>query len=128
MSPASIIATIGDPARFVQTLNNISNHYSAYGADPFALQLVIVAHSRGDQVLSEYARRHALEATRSCPPKTFERVEDLAKNGLKVHLCEITFSRLKIDKAKVHATRRSSASSPPVWPPSPHCSRRASPT
>jgi len=25
---------------------------------------------------------------------------DVAKNGLKVHLCEITFSRLKIDKSK----------------------------
>ena len=35
----------GAPERFAQTLNNISNHYSVYGADPFSLQLVIVAHS-----------------------------------------------------------------------------------
>ncbi len=29
----------GDPPRFVQILTNISNHYSARGADPFALQM-----------------------------------------------------------------------------------------
>lgn len=32
-------------------------------------------------------------------PGIFERFE-VAKNGLRVNLCEITFSRLKIDKAK----------------------------
>ena len=37
----------GEPPRFVQMLTNIANHYSAYGADPFALQLAIVAHGQG---------------------------------------------------------------------------------
>ncbi|MPT24915.1 MAG: hypothetical protein E2577_19200, partial [Starkeya sp.] len=37
----------GDPDRFAQTLNNIGNHYSVYGADPFALQIVLVVHAGG---------------------------------------------------------------------------------
>ena len=37
----------GDAPRFVQMMTNISNHYSAVGADPFALQLAIVAHGAG---------------------------------------------------------------------------------
>ena len=37
----------GDTPRMMQLLNNISNHYSVYDADPFAIQLVIVAHSAG---------------------------------------------------------------------------------
>lgn len=90
----------GDHARFAQTLNNIANHYSAYGADPFGLQLVIVAHS----VAIKYFLA-SLDDTpwkdEAIPPKTFDRVVDLAKNGLKVHLCEITFQRLKVDKSKV---------------------------
>ncbi len=90
----------GDNARFAQTLNNISNHYSAYGADPFGLQLVIVAHS--------VAVKYFLSTLEGSPwkdetidPALFERVTALAKNGLKVYLCEITFQRLKLDKAKV---------------------------
>lgn len=90
----------GDNARFAQTLNNISNHYSAYGADPFGLQLVIVAHS--------VAVKYFLSTREGTPwkdetidPALFERVTALAKNGLKVYLCEITFKRLKFDMAKV---------------------------
>lgn len=90
----------GDSARFAQTLNNISNHYSAHGADPFGLQLVIVAHSVAVKFFLS-----TLEGTpwkeEVIPPQTFERVTDLAKNGLKIHLCEITFQRLKLDKANV---------------------------
>jgi intracellular sulfur oxidation DsrE/DsrF family protein len=90
----------GDNARFAQTLNNISNHYSAYGADPFGLQLVIIAHS----VAVKYFLG-TLEGTpwkdEAIDPALFERVSALAKNGLKVYLCEITFQRLKLDKGKV---------------------------
>jgi hypothetical protein len=90
----------GDDARFAQTLNNISNHYSAYGADPFGLQLVIIAHS--------VAVKYFLSTLEGTPwkaeiidPALYERVVALAKNGLKVYLCEITFQRLKVDKSKV---------------------------
>ncbi len=89
----------GDPPRFVQMLTNISNHYSAYGGDPFALQLAIVAHGPGVKFflnsLDDTSWRDEVMV-----PKIFERVEDVAKNGLRVYLCEITFQRLKIDKAK----------------------------
>lgn len=89
----------GDVARFDQMLTNIANHYSAYGADPFALQLAIVAHGAGVKFFL-----NDLEGTSwaddSVALKSFERVEALAKNGLKVHLCEITFQRNRIDKAK----------------------------
>jgi len=90
----------GDNARFAQTLNNISNHYSAHGADPFGLQLVIIVHS--------VAVKYFLSTLEGTPWKSeaidaelFDRVTALAKNGLKVYLCEITFQRLKLDKTKV---------------------------
>ena len=90
----------GDNARFAQTLNNISNHYSAYGADPFGLQLVIIAHSASVKYFLS-----TLEGTpwkdETIDPALFERATALAKNGLKVYLCEITFQRLKLDKTKV---------------------------
>ncbi len=89
----------GDPPRFVQMLTNIANHYSAYGADPFALQLAIVAHGPGVKFflnsLDDTSWRDEVMV-----PKIFERVEDVAKNGLRIYLCEITFQRLKIDKTK----------------------------
>lgn len=92
----------GEQPRFLQMLQNISNHYSVYGADPFALQLAIVAHGPGVKFfLSD------LEGTPwsgdAGAAKVFERLEDVARNGLKIYLCEITFSRLKIDKAKARA-------------------------
>ncbi|MCV9936955.1 DsrE family protein [Boseaceae bacterium BT-24-1] len=89
----------GEPQRFTQMLQNIANHYSAYDADPFALQLAIVAHGPGVKFFLENLDDTAWREE-TVIPKIFERVEDVAKNGLKVHLCEITFSRLKIDKSK----------------------------
>ena len=91
----------GDPPRFVQMLTNISNHYSAYDNDPFAVQLAIVAHGQGVKFFFEN-----LDGTtwkdEVMVPQIFPRVADVAKNGLKVYLCEITFQRLKLDKEKVH--------------------------
>lgn len=90
----------GDPPRFVQMLTNISNHYAAYGADPFALQLAIVAHGPGVKFFLE-----TLEGTtwrdEVMVPAIFEKVAAVARNGLKIYLCSITFERLKLDKAAV---------------------------
>ena len=89
----------GDHARFAQMLNNLGNHYSAYGADPFAVQLAIVTHSAGVKFFME-----TLEGTpwkdEVIGPDVLARVAGLAKNGLKVLLCDITFERLKLDRAK----------------------------
>ncbi|MFN3852826.1 MAG: DsrE family protein [Phreatobacter sp.] len=90
----------GDPPRFVQMMTNIGNHYSAHGADPFALQLAIVAHGAGVKFFLE-----SLEGTswrdEAMVPQIFERVLAQAKNGLKVYLCDITFQRLNLDRSKV---------------------------
>lgn len=90
----------GEEPRYSQMLTNISNHYSVYGADPFALQIVVVAHGAGVKFFLE-----DLEGTKwkdeASALKTFARVEDLAKNGLAIYLCDITFERLKLDRAKV---------------------------
>ncbi|AVO45090.1 DsrE family protein [Phreatobacter cathodiphilus] len=90
----------GDPPRFVQMLTNIGNHFSAYGADPFAIQLVVVAHGAGVKFFLE-----TLEGTswrdEAMVPQIFDRVALQAKNGLKVHLCDITFQRLNLDRSKV---------------------------
>lgn len=91
----------GDPARFMQMISNISNHYSVYGGNPFDVQLVIVAHGPGVKFFLQ-----DLGATpwkdESLPPESFERVQDVAKNGLRVYLCDITFERLKLDRQKAH--------------------------
>ena len=88
----------GDQARFVQMITNISNHYSVYDADPFALQLAIVAHGAGVKFFLE-----SLETTswrdEVAAPKLFPSIEAQAKNGLKVYLCNITFERQKIDRS-----------------------------
>lgn len=88
----------GDPPRFNQMITNLSNHYSVYG-NPLDVQLVVVAHGQGVKFFLE-----DLEGTtwkeEVMVPKLYERVADVAKNGLKVYLCEITFQRLKIDKSK----------------------------
>ncbi len=89
----------GEAPRFVQMLQNISNHYSAYG-NPLDLQLALVAHGQGVKFFLE-----TLDGTiwkdEVMVPQIFPRIADVAKNGLNVHLCEITFQRLNLDKGKV---------------------------
>ncbi len=91
----------GDASRFSQLVNNISNHYSVYG-NPLEVQLAIVAHSAGvkffltDLVGSPWSEEAMV-------PNIFDRVTDVAKNGLKVYLCDITFQRLKLDRAKARS-------------------------
>jgi hypothetical protein len=88
----------GDAPRFVQMLQNISNHYSVYG-NPLDLQLAVVAHGQGVKFFLE-----TLDGTswkdEAMVPQIFPRVADVAKNGLQVYLCEITFKRLNLDKAR----------------------------
>jgi hypothetical protein len=90
----------GDNKRFEQVLNNISNHYSAYGGNPFDVQLAIVAHSAGVKFFMESLDGSPWKDDAEAL-KHFERIENIAKNGLKVMLCNITFERLKLDREKV---------------------------
>ena len=90
----------GEPARFSQLVNNISNHYSVYG-NPLEIQLALVTHSVGVRYfLTDWAGSPWKDEV--LDPAIFERVVSVAKNGLKVYLCDITFQRLKLDRTKVH--------------------------
>lgn len=89
----------GDPARFGQMLVNIGNHYQAGGGNPMELQLCIVAHGAGVKFFMESLEGTAW-ADEVTVPKIFERVEALARNGLRVYLCDITFERQKLDREK----------------------------
>jgi hypothetical protein len=88
----------GDPSRFGQMLTNISNHYSAYNNDPFAVQLAIVAHGPGIKFFLS-----SLDATQwrdeVTVPQIYPRVEALFAFGLNIYLCAITFQRMKLDTA-----------------------------
>ncbi len=90
----------GDNERMLQLLNNVSNHYSVYGANPFDVQLVIVAHSAGVKFFLDNWDGTPW-AKQTFDKTAYERAESLSKNGLKVHMCEITFKRLNIDMAKI---------------------------
>lgn len=89
----------GEPKRFDQMVTNIANHYEVYGADPFKLQIALVAQGPGVKFFLE-----RLDDTpwKDEPPHApeYERVVGLSKNGLKVYLCEITFARLKIPRTQ----------------------------
>lgn len=89
----------GDPKRFDQMIGNIANHYSVYGADPFAVQLAIVAHGAGVKFFLTDLDGTPWKGD-LIDPAVVERLANVAKNGLKVHLCAITFAKLNIDKAK----------------------------
>lgn len=90
----------GDVSRFNQMLNNISNHYAVYNADPFEIELAIVALSAGVKFFLS-----TLENTRwsdeTIPEDLFTRVSSLSKNGLRVLLCDTTFTKNNLDRSKI---------------------------
>lgn len=87
----------GEPPRFTQMVNNIGNHFGAYGASPLDVQLCVVAHSAGIKFFLETLAGTPW-SSESLDAAIFKRVADQAKNGLKVYLCEITFKRFDLDK------------------------------
>lgn len=89
----------GDPARFAQTLNNISNHFAAYGADPFAIQLALVAHAGGIKFFLDDLKGTMWEKE-TLDPTLAEKIDSLGKNGLKIYLCSLTFQRNKVPEEK----------------------------
>ena len=89
-----------DTARFNQMLNNISNHYSVYGGNPFDIQIVIVAHSGGVRFFLK-EQENTPWKDKPVPEDVFTRMESLSKNGMRAYLCDITFKRLKLDREKI---------------------------
>lgn len=95
----------GDPQRFSQMLQNMLNHYSAYEFDSFKLKLVVVAHGAGLKFfLNDLAG--SPWANEKIDPDIYKRFLGLARYGAEAYLCQITYTRLKIDPAK---TRTDSA-------------------
>jgi len=104
-SPATSVlyhVDFGEPARFAQVLNNITNHYAAYDNDPKKLKIVIVTHSQGVKYFLKDLSGSPWEKE-SIDPAIYNRFVELTKLGLEAYLCEVTFKRLKLDpeKAKV---------------------------
>ena len=90
----------GDAGRFAQMLNNINNHLSAYEFDPFKVKIAIVTHAAGVKIFLSDLAGTPWEKDKLDPELT-KRVEALAKYGVEVYVCQITFKRLKIDTAKI---------------------------
>ena len=92
----------GEPARFAQVLNNITNHYAAYDNDPKKLKIVIVTHSQGVKYFLNDLNGSPWEKE-TLDQGIYNRFVELTKLGLEAYLCEMTFKRLKLDpdKAKV---------------------------
>jgi intracellular sulfur oxidation DsrE/DsrF family protein len=89
----------GEPARFAQVLNNITNHYAAYDNDPKKIKIVIVTHSQGVKYFMTDLSGTPWEKE-TIDPAIYSRFVELSRVGLEAYLCEVTFRRLKLDPAK----------------------------
>ena len=89
----------GDARRFSQMLQNMQNHYSAYEFDSFRLKLVVVAHAAGIKFFLADRTGTPWEQE-NIDPELHQRFVGLTKYGVEGYLCQITYSRLKIDPAK----------------------------
>ena len=89
----------GDPARFSQMLTNINNHLSAYEFDPMRIKIVIVAHGAGIKFFLEDLSGTTWEKEQ-IDPDIYKRFVGLTKFEVEAYLCQITFTRQKIDPAK----------------------------
>ena len=89
----------GDPQRFSQMLQNMQNHYAAYEFDSFRLKLVVVAHAAGIKFFLADRTGTPWEQD-NIDPEIYQRFVGLTKYGVEGYLCQITYTRLKIDPAK----------------------------
>lgn len=87
----------GDDKRYDDMLRNINNHMSVYSFDSSSVKIVIVAHSVGIKYhLKTLAGTPWANHTPISDEMT-ERMRALAKYGVEVYLCKITFERNKLD-------------------------------
>lgn len=89
----------GDPNRFGQLLTNINNHLSVYEFDPFKVKIVIVAHGAGIKFFLKDVSGSPWEKD-GVQDELFKRFVGLTKFGVEAYLCEITYSRNKMDVNK----------------------------
>lgn len=89
----------GEPGRIGQMITNIDNHLSVYDYDPFKAKIVVVAHGQGIKPFLD--NFEGTPWAKDVPaPALFERFQNLAKIGVEVYLCQITFKRNKIELSK----------------------------
>ncbi len=92
----------GDPRRIGQMLTNINNHLSAHDFNPLDVKIVIVTHGQGIKPFLTDLEGTPWAADKP-EPELFARTEALAKYGVDVYLCQITFKNNKIDPAKARS-------------------------
>jgi intracellular sulfur oxidation DsrE/DsrF family protein len=92
----------GDPKRINQMAGNINNHLSVYDFDPFKVKIVVVAHGQGIKLFLKDLEGTPWAADK-LDPETFARFADLAKYGVEIYLCAITFKNNKIDISKARS-------------------------
>jgi intracellular sulfur oxidation DsrE/DsrF family protein len=91
----------GNDQRYSAMLRNINNHLSAYDFDPFKAKIVIVAHSVGIKYHLHTLAGTPWEKHPAIDPELDKRMDALAKYGVEVYLCKITFSQWKVDTGLV---------------------------
>lgn len=92
----------GDPARVRQMITNINNHLSVYDFDPFKIKILVVTHSQGIKPFID--NFEGTPWAKDTPdPELLPRYAGLAKFGVEVMLCSITFKVNKIDLAKARS-------------------------
>jgi intracellular sulfur oxidation DsrE/DsrF family protein len=89
----------GDDARYSAMLRNINNHLSVYNFDPLGTKIVIVAHSHGIKYHLKTLAGTPWEKGPPIDPDLAKRMNGLAKYGVEVYLCKITFTAQKLDLA-----------------------------
>ena len=89
----------GDPGRVGQMITNIDNHLSVYDYDPFKAKIVVVAHGQGVKPFLDNFQGTPWVNDKQ-EPALLERFRNIAKLGVEVYLCAITFKRNNIDPAK----------------------------
>ncbi|HVZ51064.1 MAG TPA: DsrE family protein [Pseudolabrys sp.] len=89
----------GNDARYSAMLRNINNHLSVYDFDPLNTKIVIVAHSAGVKYHLKTLAGTPWEKQPPLDPELDKRMDALAKYGVEVYLCKITFKSLKLDLA-----------------------------
>ena len=101
----------GDPQRFGQLLNNINNHLTVYNYDTSKVKIVVVTHSAGIKFFLNDLSETPWEKER-IDPELYNRFIALTKHGVEAYLCQITYTRLKVDPAKTreHASHKFVAS------------------
>jgi hypothetical protein len=87
----------GNDQRYSALLRNINNHLSVYDFDPFKAKVVIVAHGPGIKYHLKSLAGTPWEKDPAIDPDLEKRMEGLAKFGVDVYLCQITFKLQKID-------------------------------